>query len=62
MVQQRNIAGMSKIKPQLDDLGGRLKEAIQGDKVELASKLQNQMNDLMTKNNVRPLRTLTVAV
>ena len=27
VVQQRNVAGMAKIKPQLDDLGARLKEA-----------------------------------
>ena len=26
VVQQRNVAGMAKIKPQLDDLGARLKE------------------------------------
>ena len=26
VVQQRNVAGMAKIKPQLDELGARLKE------------------------------------
>jgi YidC/Oxa1 family membrane protein insertase len=62
VVQQRNVAGMAKIKPQLDDLGARLKEAYARESIELANKLQSQMNTLMTENNVRPFSTMLGAL
>merc|ERR1719183_273595 len=53
---------MTRIKPELDGISERLKEAYARENIELATRLQNQMSELMSKNNVKPYSTMIGAV
>jgi hypothetical protein len=53
---------MAKIKPTLDDLTARLKDAYAKDNYESAARFQNQISDLMAKHNVKPYSTMVGAI
>ena len=57
-----NVANMAKIKPTLDDLTERLKDAYANDNYESAARFQNQISDLMAKHNVKPYSTMVGAI